>query len=225
VAPAFRRTQPAACLVGPRAAEEPIEDPGQLGRHDPDPGVGDHDPGRAVRGRGHADADRPAGLRELDRVADEVRDDLPDPLRIVAQADRRRRELEAQRDAPSTGRRSCLLDCRFDRGPEIVRTQVEEDEPRIELGELEQVLGQPVEPLELDPAVVQEFRARRRIVAGALGQELVEREEGRDRGPQLVRHVGQEIAAPIAVPANHRDARLELVGHRIELDRERGQLR
>ena len=44
------------------------------------------------------------------------------------------------------GGRLGLLDGRFDGRPEVVRPEVELEEPRVELRELEQVLGEPVEP-------------------------------------------------------------------------------
>ena len=61
-----------------------------------------------------------------------------------------------------------LLDGRLDGGPQVVGPEVEQDEPGIELRELEQVLGEPVEPLELDAARVEELRPRRRVGAGPL---------------------------------------------------------
>ncbi len=142
----------------------------------------------------------------------------------MPEADRCRRDGQAEDDSAPPGGRSRLLDRRLDGRPEIVRSQVEQDEPGVELGQLEQVLGEPVEALELHPAAVQELRPGGRVVGGSLGQELVEREQGRDRGTQLMRHVGEEVAAAIPIPADHLDARLELVGHGVELHREGRQL-
>ena len=59
---------------------------------------------------------------------------------------------------------------------------------------------------------------------GALAQQLVERAQGGQRRPQLVRDVGQEVAAPVAIAPDDLDALLEPVGHRVELDGELGQL-
>ena len=55
-------------------------------------------------------------------------------------------------------------------------------------------------------------------------QQLVERPEGGQRRPQLVRDVGQEVAAPVAVAADDLDALLEPVGHGVELDGQLGHL-
>ena len=97
--------------------------------------------------------------------------------------------------------------------------------PGIELGELEEVLGQPVEPLQLDPARVEELRTGGGVLAGLLGEQLVEREERRDRRPQFVGDVGEEVATAVAIAPDDRDALLQPIGHRVELDRELRQLR
>ena len=102
-----------------------------------------------------------------------------------------------------------LLDGRLDRDPQVVGPEVEQDEPGIELRELEQVLGEPVEALELDAARVEELRPGDRVVAGPLGEQLVERQQRGDRRPQLVRDVGQEVAAAVAIAADDLDALLE----------------
>ena len=60
---------------------------------------------------------------------------------------------------------------------------------------------------------------------GRLHQQLVERAQRRERGPQLVRDVGEEVAAPIAVAPADLDALLEAVGHRVELDGQLAELR
>ena len=117
-----------------------------------------------------------------------------------------------------------LLDRRLDRRPQVVGPEVEQDEPRIELRQLEQVLGEPIEPLDLLAARVEELGPGLGVVRRALLEQLVEHAQGRERRPQLVRDVGQEVAAPIAIAADDLDALLEPVGHRVELDRQLGQL-
>jgi hypothetical protein len=135
------------------------------------------------RRRRDADRDGPARLGELDRVADEVRHDLADPLRVVADPDRGVGQGQPEVDPAAPGGLARLLHGRFDGDPQVVGAKVEEDEPGIELRELEQVLGQPVQALELDPAVVEELGPGDRIVPGPLGQQLVEGQEGGDRRP------------------------------------------
>ena len=60
-----------------------------------------------------------------------------------------------------------LVGRRFDGCPQIIRSQVEQDEAGVELRELEQVLRQPVEPFDLTGARLEELGARLRVVAGA----------------------------------------------------------
>src|SRR5262245_6535643 len=162
-APDDREAQAAAAPAGlarARATEEPIEDPRQLVRVDPDAGVRDPDRRAAVARPADADPDRPAPWRELQRVADEVRHDLPDPDRVVANSDRLGRDVGGQLDATATSRRGGLLDRRFDGRADVVRAQIEQDEAGVELRELEEVLGQPVEPLQLGPAGLEELGPR-----------------------------------------------------------------
>ena len=97
---------------------------------------------------------------------------------------------------------SACSDGRLDRRAEVVRAEVEEHEAAVELRQLEQVLGEPVEPLDLLAARLEELGARLRVVAGLLLEQLVERAQGGDRRAQLVRDVGQEVAAPVAVAAD-----------------------
>ena len=61
-------------------------------------------------------------------------------------------------------------------------------------------------------------------VVRTFAQQLVERAQGGQRRPQLVRDVGQEVAAPVAIAPDDLDALLEPIGHRVELDGELGQL-
>src|SRR5439155_12727946 len=85
------QAQPAAAaarLAGARAAEEPVEDPGQLGGVDAHARVGDGDRRAALGVAADLYTDPPAARRELDRIAHEVRDDLADADRIVPDLDR-----------------------------------------------------------------------------------------------------------------------------------------
>ena len=189
----------------------------------PDARVGHLDPGAVGRG-GDVDRDRAAARRELDRVGHEVGDDLADPLRVVADPDRGVGKVHRQADTAAGRGGARLLDGALDRRAQVVGSQVEQDQAGIELGQLEEVLGQPVEPLDLLAARFEELGARLGVVGGALAQELVERPQRGQRRPQLVRDVGQEVAAPVAVAADDLDALLEPVGHRVELDRQLGEL-
>ena len=56
-----------------------------------------------------------------------------------------------------------LLDRRLDGRAEVVRPEVEQDEAGVQLRELEQVLGEPVEALDLLAARLEELGAGSRI--------------------------------------------------------------
>ena len=129
------------------------------------------------------------------------------------------------RTSPALRGSGGLVDCVLDGRPEIVRPQIEQHEPRIQLRELEQVLGKPVEPLDLLAARFEELGAGLRIGAGAALEKLVEHPERGERRPELVRDVGQEVPASVAVATDDLDALLEPVGHGVELECELGKLR
>ena len=131
---------------------------------------------------------------------------------------------QAERDSPSLGAGFSLLHRRFDRRAEIVRSQVEQDQAGVELGQVEQVLGQPVEPQQLLATRLQEFGACVGVVSGRFVEQFVEGAQGRDRRPQLVRDIGQEVAAAVPIVPNDPDALLQALGHRIELARQLGDL-
>src|SRR5512142_2359449 len=98
-----------ARLARARPAEEPVEDPWQLGRVDADARVGDADLGTAIARRPDRDMDRSAAVRELQGVADEVRDNLADPDRIMPDPDRLLRERDLEVDAAASRGRGRLL--------------------------------------------------------------------------------------------------------------------
>ena len=150
-----------------------------------------------------------------------LRDDLTDARRVVTDPHRCRGHLERQLHAPTTCRRLCLLDRRFHGGTQVIGPQIEEHEPGVELGEVEQILGEPVEPLDLLAARLEELGARLRVVARLFQEQLVERAERGERRPQLVRDVGKEVTAPVPVATDDLDALFQARGHRVEL---RGQL-
>ena len=88
-----------------RAAVEALEDLRQLVRLDPDTRVAGPRSAPRRRRRRRPTSTAPPGSRELDRVADEVRHDLADPLRVVADPERRSEGSASRRpDAPAARR-------------------------------------------------------------------------------------------------------------------------
>ncbi len=148
-----------------RAAPEALEHVGHLVGRDAGAGVGHH---QSCAGRGRdssSTSTRPLDGRELDGVADEVGQDLPDAWWVVRLADRLVRQVDDQVDALATGDRFGLLDGVLDHRTHVVHAQIEGHQTRIELGHLQQVGGQPVEPLDLAMALLQELVASGGIVA------------------------------------------------------------
>jgi hypothetical protein len=170
----------------------------QAGLHvgcDADAGVAHletHDRSRLVRLRDRDPQDDLALLRELDRIADEVREHLAQPAGVSAQSARHVVTDEAEQlERAGLGRLRERAEDLADRPPQVEVHHVEVDAPRLDLGEVEDV----VDDLEEDPArAVDDLR-----VLPLLGSEVgVEEEAGHaddpvHRGADLVAHVGQEV--------------------------------
>jgi hypothetical protein len=95
--PGQRQAEPGARLALPRVADllKLLEHPGQVRRCDADAGVGDRDQDVAVLGDA-ADGD-PASLgSELDRVRQQVLQDLPEAHRIGVRGQRRDVQLDLE---------------------------------------------------------------------------------------------------------------------------------
>ena len=191
----------------------------------PTPVSRDLDP-RAVVGRlRRSTSTVAAARRELDRVADEVRDDLADPLRVVADPDRRSGGRCSDRATPrrrGRGRACSTADSTAARRSSGRRSSSTRPESSFESSS--RFWASQSSRSSWTGGSTRGTRRGRRVVAGLLGEQLVEREQGGDRGAQLVRDVGQEVPAPVAVAPDDLDALLEPVGHRVELDGELGQL-
>ena len=171
------------------------------------------------------DRDRPAARRELDRVGDEVGHDLADPLRVVADPDRGVGQVQREVDAATSSggarsaRRPISTAARRSSGRRSSRTSPEssfESSSRFWASQSSRSICWPLDSRNSARASGSSAAPSR--------QQLVERAQRRERRPQLVRDVGQEVAAPVAVAADDLDALLEPVGHGVELDGELGQL-
>ena len=214
-----------ARLVGPRAAVEALEDVGDLAGVDPDARVAHLEPG-AVAMRLHRHHHESAARRELDRVAQQVGHHLADPLRVVAHADRGRRAGAAPSSRPGAvppGR------------PARTRTPPSSGgRPAAGRGAGARTPASRA-PAGCGPASPGGRAAGGsspgtpraspgRSPAGPCSSSVFMR-QGRERGPQLVGDVGQEVAAPVAVAPDQRDRLLEAIGHHVELAGQLGDLR
>ncbi len=220
------QTQAAAAasgLAGAGAAVETLEDMWQLCRVDADARVDHLEPGTMpVLPERHGDGS--AAGRELEGVAHEVAHDLAESLGVVANHERRRGELGGEAHATTFRRRLGLLDRGLHSRAQVVGAQIEPHEPGVQLRQFEQVLREPVEPLDLLSARFEEFSPGRDVVAGLLLEQLIESPESGERSPELMRDVCQELAAGVAIAADDVHRLLELGRHRVELARELGDL-
>ena len=127
-----------------------------------------------------------------------------------------RRQVGAQLDALALGHGFRVVDGVLRHRTQILVPQLQRHQARVELGELQQVGGQPVEALHLLSTAAQEFLARDGFLGGALEEQFVEGAQGRDGCAQLVADIGQELAAAVAILADDGDRFLQACGHVIE---------
>jgi hypothetical protein len=172
---------------------EPVEDPGQLIGGDTGPGVADLQDGfRSRRGGPHGD---PApGERELQRVGEQVGDDLMKPARVREHLDRGKPPLrvmpaaseppgQAVRGAVGDPARSCLLSVSCSAAASAAA---------------ESAGRRPSGPAAAPHPQGRELPGSR--LGHPVQQRLVTGLQDRDRGPQLVGDVGDQIAAELLLP-------------------------
>ena len=205
------RPVPPAAPRKPRPVDlvEALEDP-RLGRaRDADAVVLDGDDDLRPVAR-TATSDLAAVGAELHRVVEEVDEDLPDPLLVAVDA---RGRCSARRPAASTPWRSANSRSRsieFGRDPAEVE-QVEDAERAAALDprQVEQLVDHldEVAGLDLDLADPVAHPRRDRVAGrvGLAGQRLGQQADGRQRRPQLVRQVVDELGADLLEPAQLRD--------------------
>ena len=200
-----RQAQPGAPqLTAPRLvhAVEPLEDPRQLVARDADARVGHVHAHHVGRQRaGHADLS--SQRRVLDRVVDQVVEDLPDrllvgqdqSLSIQAAGIKGERQVLGFRPTPMP------LKARLERGNQTQRSVLEELLARIESSQAEHVQDQLVQPVHLLVDPFQEAEVHRLVVEGPVDQCLRVRLDRGERGLELVGGVGDEILPHPLEPA------------------------
>ena len=146
-----------------RAAVETLEDDTAARRRSMPTPVSTTRTSAPFVGRLERHVDRPPEGVNLIALPIRLLDHLAQALRVVELADRLVGHARSLSLTPlRSARRLRLLDGVLDHGAQVVRPQVEQDQARVELGQLEQVGGQPVEPLDLLAALLDELLARRR---------------------------------------------------------------
>ena len=207
---ADRETEPGPSVLAARRAVrllEGFEDDLLLLSWDTDARVGDRerdhrsgavqglDRGAPAAGR-RVDAERdPASLRELERVREQVLDDLLEPLRVGEDRPRDSgtdldREIEAL-DLGDVAERALHV---IDQVGEAELSDVDDDRARLDLREIEDVVDQVQQVLARGVDRLRELGLFAGQVAVRVAGELIgENEEAVERGPELVGHVGEEL--------------------------------
>src|SRR5712692_1527078 len=177
-----------AAIVDVRSARETIEDVRQIGCGDTDPAVLHREPRLALL-LPHPHGDRVAVWTVFARVLEQVLQQLLDASPIP-HADDRIALLELHLRLLGHALAHLARDRR-----EIDRLAVGDQLSAIEPVRVEQIRdlrGQSL-PLAHDSAYADEVRRRGRLTEGLALEELGLRDDGRERGPQIVRGGGEEI--------------------------------
>ncbi len=176
-----------------RRAEEALEQTILLGLRDPDARVGNLQHGVvAVHERAHRD--RSAGGRELQRIREQVAHELHEPV-VVAEHRRYLLEVGLEHDLARACKRDGALDelaCHARRG--VTSREVQLQAARVEPRDEEQVADQALEPLGASVDDREKLRLLlRQLTRLAVSDHLEEAHHRGQRGPQLVRHGGDEV--------------------------------
>ncbi len=214
---------PAPRPAGGVGAEEPLEHLGRDVRRDAGSVVADLEAG-LTRVDAHRDLDRRAGGRVPHRVREEVGDDLPQPrLRPAHDRGLDPADEADERDAPLRFARPGVGDGvgrqhrEVDVGVLVLRLLVEP-------GEHQQVLDEGAHPVRLGLDPLHRGADRLGVAHRPLPVQLGVAAHGRQRGAQLVRGVGDELAHPVLAGLPDREGRLDLGEHDVEAVGERGDL-
>ena len=226
--PDDRETQAAAAaarLVGARPAVEPLEDvraarPGRSRCRCRSPRSG-----RPRRCAARSTVTEPPGGVNLMALPMRLPTTWPMRWRIVADPDGRVGQVRRERDAALRAAAACCstadsTDARRSSGRRSSRTRPEssfESSSRFWASQSSRSICWPLESRNSARASGSD--------PGPLLEQLVERAQRRQRRPQLVRDVGEEVAAAVAIAADDLDALLDPVGHRVERDGQLGHLR
>ena len=181
----------------------------------PGPGVAHDDLPHAV-GERHVDGDLAAGRRRVQRVRDEVRDDLQDAV-AVAEHDRRARGEHLQLDLAGARLLALGADRSLADVEEVDLLDVERELARLEAREVEQVADQALQAPGLGEHDLERGVLLLLALDHAVGDRLHVALDRRQRRAQLVRDAHQEVALVLA-------RLLEPARHLLEAQRELAEL-
>jgi len=183
--------------VGP---PQPLEHMRQLGLGDTAAAVTDGD-GGGVGAVAQGDDHLPAGRGVPERVDQQVGEHTAEL--VATRRDQRRRgpsrhgsgQVAGQAHAPGLGVGLEHLQDLGDQAGQVGRLEVEGERARLDLRQLEQVVDQVGEPVHLGDQAVEVAAAGGWIADDLVGQRLGDRPQARQRGAQVVRGPGNQVAA------------------------------
>ncbi len=163
---------------------------------------------RGIRERGRracADGEPVLGAAELQRVVDEVHDDLAEPRLVTAYRRHPTRNVDDEAQPLALGEQPQPLGRVRRHSPEIDIVEQDEWPAALDPGEGEQLVDHLDEMPGLDLDLADPIaHPRRNPVArglGVAGERLGQEADGRERGPQLVREVVDELRPDLLEPA------------------------
>ena len=164
----------------------------------PDARVGHGDLDHPVDRR-RPDLDPPALRRELDRIGQQVQDHLPDLPLVGADLLQPLIDGQAQCDATPPGPLAHQGQGVVERRGQVEVRQFQLHPARLDLGQVEDVVDQGQEVLSRGVDVLQILVLLLvQLAEHPLAQDLREADDGVQRRPQLVGHVGQELGLVLA---------------------------
>src|SRR5215471_6463496 len=191
---------------------------------DADAGVahGDRDLSLAL-----AEVDRhlPAFRRELDGVREQIQDDLPHLSLVSDHLTHAPVGSEGEPDAVPGGALAHEAETAFEGSRQVEGAQLQLHLPRLDLGEIKDVVDERQEMAARGEHVVEVFLLLRiQLAEHPLQQYLREADDRVERRAQLVRHVGQELRLVSACGLDLPVEPTELYAHPVEVPREGPEL-
>jgi hypothetical protein len=189
-----RKTQPRALLRGRRRGpEEALEEPVDLVGGNSHARVRDLDHRRVVA---TIDRERHRSFfrRELDRVREQVPDELTEPHRVGPERERLVCRHEAELDVLHVGCGACRLDLPGRQRDEVDMRRFERQAPGVDPGDGEDVVDEPEQPLGVPAHDLEEARLLLGQLPGlAVEHQLEVADDRGDRRSQLVRDRADEL--------------------------------
>ena len=184
-----------ALRTGP-AAIHPVEalgDTADVFRSDADPVVRDGDLHEARRqGPGHQ-LDRSPRIVVLDRVVDQVGDDLPKALRVAEHGGEGVEARDGQAHVPGPGHRVQRFHDFAHQGLQRERGHLHLQFPRLDAGDFSKVPREVRQAVCVPQNLVEKRPVDRSVVDGAVEQGFGEAPDGEDGGLELVGYVAEEL--------------------------------